>query len=302
MGTTGAHPTRGLNLKMSDTHLDTVNIIECIKSTPTMKIKRWRTRLKNNWLLKIDGVPINCVEDATKYFELLDPKKTEVTLTIGILEKQAMHEDDGLPLMYFDQLSTISNHLKNIKYDKNDSIHPDNVNKNDEKGPILINMMKAYLNEGTVQVAKAAIPKAILSKSKQRTTKLTRRKLKKLDNWDQWQKSEWLQLDQYEGQDTFGPPCKLPLNANCLDLLWCYNIKDNGTLKAHCVCNRKPSKKNTAVFGYTFAKSLDQIGSRTFWAVAAAKNMIVRGADASNAFAEADAPKIPLFVRIDQQY
>jgi hypothetical protein len=179
----------------------------------------------------------------------------------------------------------------------------DDVNRDkDVNGPILINMMKAYLSEGTIQAAKAAIPKAILPKSKQRSTKLTRRKLKKLDNWKDWQKSEWLQLDQYENQDTFGPPCELPVNANCLDLLWCYNIKDNGTLKARCVCNGKPSNKNTAVFGYTFAKSLDQVGSRIFWATAAAKNMIVRGADASNAFAEADAPKIPLFVRIDQQY
>lgn len=48
---------------------------------------------------------------------------------------------------------------------------------------------------------------------------------------------------------------------------------------------------------------MDQVGSQTFWAVSAvAKNMIVWGADASNAFAEADAPKIPLFVWIDQQY
>jgi hypothetical protein len=71
---------------------------------------------------------------------------------------------------------------------------------------------------------------------------------------------EWLQLEQYENQDTFGPLCQLPVNTNCLDLLWYYNIKDNGTLKAQCVCNGKPSNKNTAVFGYTFAKSLDQVG------------------------------------------
>ena len=47
---------------------------------------------------------------------------------------------------------------------------------------------------------------------------------------------------------------------------------------------------------------LDHVGSRIFWGSAAAKNLIVRGADASNAFAEADAPDIPLFDRIDNQY
>ena len=47
---------------------------------------------------------------------------------------------------------------------------------------------------------------------------------------------------------------------------------------------------------------MDHVGSRIFWSIAAAKNLIVLGADASNAFAEADAPKHPLFVRINQPY
>ena len=47
---------------------------------------------------------------------------------------------------------------------------------------------------------------------------------------------------------------------------------------------------------------LDHVGSRIFWAATASKNFIVRGADASNAFAEAPPPKIPLYVRIDQPY
>ena len=44
---------------------------------------------------------------------------------------------------------------------------------------------------------------------------------------------------------------------------------------------------------------LDHVGARIFWAACATKNYIVRGADASNAFAEASAPKIPLYVRVD---
>ena len=68
------------------------------------------------------------------------------------------------------------------------------------------------------------------------------------------------------------------------------------------VCNGKPSNKNTVIFGYTFAKMLDHVGSRIFWATAASKNFIVRGADASNAFAEAQAPKIPLYVRVDTPF
>ena len=100
----------------------------------------------------------------------------------------------------------------------------------------------------------------------------------------------------------FGEPCILPPNANVLNVLWAYSIKDDGTLKARMVCNGKLSNKNTVIFGYTFAKSLDHVGSRIFWATAAAKNLIVQGADASNAFAEAKAPKIPLYVRANDPY
>jgi hypothetical protein len=117
-----------------------------------------------------------------------------------------------------------------------------------------------------------------------------------------WKLSEWKQLDQNYRENAFGKPCALPRDANVLNLLWCYNIKTDGTLKARMVCNGRPSNKNTAIFGYMYAKSLDHVGSRIFWAAAASKNFVVRGADASNAFAEADAPKIPLFVRVNKQF
>ena len=108
--------------------------------------------------------------------------------------------------------------------------------------------------------------------------------------------SEFKQLQQYEDQDTFGIPCPLLPNANCLNLLWAYSIKTDGTLKARCVCNGQPSNKKTAIFCYTYTKALDQVRAKIFWASTASKNMIVRGADASNAFAEADPPKIPLYI------
>ena len=68
------------------------------------------------------------------------------------------------------------------------------------------------------------------------------------------------------------------------------------------VCNGRPSNKNTVVFGYMYAKSLDHVGARIFWAAAATKNFYVQGADASNAFAEAKAPEIPLYVRVNEPY
>ena len=68
------------------------------------------------------------------------------------------------------------------------------------------------------------------------------------------------------------------------------------------MCNSQPKFKGTVIFGYTFAKMLDHVGWRIFWGTVASENFIVRGADASNAFAEAKAPDIPLYVMVDTQY
>ncbi len=96
----------------------------------------------------------------------------------------------------------------------------------------------------------------------------------------------------------------LPAGANCLPLLWTYYLiyKDNGWKKAQCVCNGAPSKKGSVTLGHTYAGSLKHSGNRTFWVVSALKNMVVYGVDASNAFAEAPAPKAPLFVNLDQPF
>jgi hypothetical protein len=68
------------------------------------------------------------------------------------------------------------------------------------------------------------------------------------------------------------------------------------------VCNGSSRQQGTVTLGDTYAGSLEQNGSRIFWAATALNNYITIGADASNAFAEAPAPKAPLFVTIDQQY
>jgi hypothetical protein len=60
--------------------------------------------------------------------------------------------------------------------------------------------------------------------------------------------------------------------------------------------------KGSITLGDTYAASLEQTGSRIFWAATALNNYVTIGADASNAFAEAPAPKAPLYIRIDQQY
>ena len=66
--------------------------------------------------------------------------------------------------------------------------------------------------------------------------------------------------------------------------------------------NGQPKFKGTVIFGYTFTKMLDQVRSQIFRGTVVSKNLIVRGANASNAFAEASASDIPLFVHVNDQY
>ena len=294
---TGNHPTKGLILKTDKNWTDKVYIDTCQQGTPAAKIKNWRKTLKNSVLLQINDVIIHTPAQVEAIFASLPPN-TDVTLMIGLTERRAIHDTAGIPMMYFDQLVTISKHLEQIKH------HRDNELLN---GQPATKPSQALANE--IQSKHPNLPTSvvnvlqkILPKSKLASKRLTRKKLKNGNQWDLWQLSEYKQLQQYEDQHTFGIPCPLPPNANCLSLLWVYTIKDDGTLKARCVCNGQPSNKNTVIFGYTYAKALDQVGAKIFWASCALKNMIVRGADASNAFAEADSPKIPLFVRIDAPF
>ena len=295
MTTRGFHATQGMILEPHPEWSHHVIIKSCKPGTAATKILNWRKRLKNSILLDINGTAIQSVEQATAIMSKLQ-RGVEITLTVGLSEKLPMHDSNGTPMMYFDQLNAIATHLDHIKYGN----HHQTINKESQNSNyVLQKVIKVIRDSSNNSVSKL---QGILPKSKIRSRKLTRKKLKAMDNWNDWKQAEWQQLDQYYGQKMFGEPCPLPPGANVLSLLWCYDVKSDGRLKARMVCNGRPSNKNTVIFGYTYAKSLDHVGSRVFWAAAAAKNFIVRGADASNAFAEAEAPKIPLYVRLNDQY
>ena len=130
-----------------------------------------------------------------------------------------MHPTYGVPLLHHDQLNVIAQHLSAIKEDIN---HERYVNENDDIVPTI--------------------------------TKLTRKSLKSTDEWPLWNKAEFLQLDQYEQQDTFGPPCRLPPGANVLNLLWTYTYKAHeNRYKARCVCNGYPNCRGTLWWKHTLA-------------------------------------------------
>jgi hypothetical protein len=58
-----------------------------------------------------------------------------------------------------------------------------------------------------------------------RVMKLTRGKLLKQVDWNDWQESEYLQLNQYHDQGMFGLPQTINKDAAVFPLVWRYNVK-----------------------------------------------------------------------------
>ena len=84
----------------------------------------------------------------------------------------------------------------------------------------------------------------------------------------------------------------------------CMDLSPNigTTPKARGTCNGGKRYGRAITMAHTYASCLEQQASRMFWSLAALNGMTVIGADAGNAFAEADPPEDPLFMSIDNQY
>ena len=104
--------------------------------------------------------------------------------------------------------------------------------------------------------------------------KLTRKKLQQQPDWDEWNKSEFMQLDQYAAQNMFSEPMSLPPGANCLPLIWTYLKKDDGRKKSRCVANGSITQSGRVTLGETYAGNVDQYSGKVFWAGTAIHNYI----------------------------
>ena len=110
-----------------------------------------------------------------------------------------------------------------------------------------------------------------------------------------------MQLDQYDTQNMFGLPVVVESNETVFNLVWLYGIKTvDGRKKARCTCDGFTRSGQVRVLDETYANCVDQTSACLFYGIAAAENMIVYGADVSNAFAEAPPPKQGFYIRPDK--
>ena len=136
-----------------------------------------------------------------------------------------------------------------------------------------------------------------------RVMRLTRGCLLKQDDWIEWQRSEYLQLNQYANQKCFGDPTAVDKDNAVFHLVWTYNIKAlDGRKNAHCVCDGSSRSGLVKVLDKVYANCIDQTSSRLFYAVSAAKNLLIFGSDVCNAFAEAPPPKQGFYIHPDRAF
>ncbi len=133
--------------------------------------------------------------------------------------------------------------------------------------------------------------------------KLTRSKLLQQQDWSDWQDSEYLQLNQYEDQGMFGKPVVVTKDDAVFHLVWTYSIKAvDGRKKACCVCNGSTRYGQVQILAETYANCVNQTSIQMFYAIAATKNLLIYGADVSNALAEAPPPKQGFFIHPDHAF
>jgi hypothetical protein len=136
-----------------------------------------------------------------------------------------------------------------------------------------------------------------------RVMRLTRGKLLKQPDWNEWQESEYVQLDQYDAQGMFGSPVHQEKDMAVFHSVWTYAIKAvDSRKKARWACDGSPRSGQAQVLGETYANCVDQTSARLFYAIAAAENLLIYGADVSNAFAEAPPPKQRFYIHPDRAF
>ena len=280
----GNHPTLGLEIQQHSEYADTVSFIRCIPGTVAHKnIRNWKSRLKGNTICMIDDHNIHNPEDITRIIRQLRRQGKQYTQIKFAKPKWHSTSGEGLPILHFDQLNVIMHHLQAIETG-------DTTWNNPLEWP--------NISEESLQIA---ISKGIS------LPRLTRRKVKQMDEWPQFLESEWTQLNKYHSQKMFGEPCPRPKNVTVLPWVWTYLFKmDPVTFdnlpKSRGTCNGANRPGRQVTLAETYAACVEQPVHRLTWAIIAALNYVGLGCDISNAFAEAPGPKQQYYMKIDAPF
>ena len=251
------HPTTGLSFVQRNNHLYLAHMVQ---STPGAKIPRWRSRLQETWLIKIGDVEVNTLVDARHAFAALHANHAkECTLLFAHPEIKHGLTNDGIPQINMDQLN---NRL--LMREATDDLERFMPTLPDRGARFSYRIVQDEQDEHDIL------------NSATKVMKLTCSKLHKQSDWDEWQASEFLQLDQYKQQYMFGDPIRAPSKEAVFNLVWKYveKVLDNRK-KARCTADGSAHNGMVRVSNHTYANCVDHNGACIFYTTSAVENLII---------------------------
>jgi hypothetical protein len=272
------HCTAGLSLLL---HNDCLYLGGMTPGTPGAKLDKWCINLRGAWLIKVGCTMVSTISEAQlAFWALYDAGTPFVTLLFSHPELRRDILNKGLPIV----LSALFSQQTH-------------------------NQLKCWWDFTTVaDYLREAPPYKVVDSGDVLNyvtcvMKLTDGKLLWQVDWNDWQESEFVQLDQYNAQNMFDSPVAVESNEAVFNLVWSYGIKAvNGCKKARCTCDGSMQSGQVGVLDETYANCVDQTSACLFYGIAVAENLIVYGADVSNTFTEAPPPKQGFYIRPDKAF
>jgi hypothetical protein len=276
------HPTLGM---VTATHPDMKQAMELVEfqvGTSTHRhIRSWKRRLRGTIITTINNEPIKNEKDIMDVIQRArNNKQTTIKIEFGSLVGFAM-SGEGVPTLQSDQLNVIAHHLNGIN-------NEEDIWVNKKEWPQPIDSMEVINEKVRINIMK-------------------RNRLKLTPEWDDFLKSEWKQLDRYAKVGMFGDPVMADQWMTILPWVWAYVNKEDPLTgdtirKSRGTCNGGPRYGAAITLAETYAACVEQPVHRLTWAISAAMNLICKGYDVGNAFAEAPAPTSPFFMKPDAQF
>ena len=262
------HATGGLSLYDWDGR---VHLASILPGTPAARLHGWRARLRGAWFVKVGEATIASIDDVVHAFEWLrETACPNVTLLVSHPEVRPNLSQDGIPIVSSAPFSQLTHAQLNNRWE--------------------FSMVAEHLH--TCKPSHKLMNSGNVLNIVTRVIRLTQGKLLKQPDWNKWQSSEYLQLDQYDAQRMFGQPVPIVKNMSLFHSVWTYAIKAlDSHKKARWACDGSPHSGQAKILDKTYVNCVDQTSSRLFYAISAAENLLIYGADVSNTFAEAPPPK-----------
>lgn len=115
----GDHPTLGI-LTAYDACRQRLQIKDTALGIPGSRIKKWRSTLRNTYILKLQEFIIQSTTDLEHAVAQLRLRKMiKAMIVVATNRSYGVHPMEGIPQIYFDQMNVIAKHLEEIVTERN---------------------------------------------------------------------------------------------------------------------------------------------------------------------------------------